>query len=125
MDKGLLSTLYSFFDLPLIADIASLIGLTLTIFVLFGIRIIQRNFLFRARVPDFLGKIREHASSISTGLNTYPDSKDAIDEVLSLAEVDIDDLCRKSRNPLKKKSNHYVEIFGNFVNLLPINLNQI
>lgn len=52
-----------------IGTTASLLSLLLTGFVLWNLRRIKKHYIFTARSPDLIERLRKHASQISTYLN--------------------------------------------------------
>lgn len=106
--------LYYLMSLPSIGSVASIIGLVLTIFIYFGVRKIRRDFLFRARIPALLKKLQKHASKLSRCLQDYSNTKEATDEELSIAEVNLVSLYQKSYGPLKKSLKSLIKDIRRF-----------
>ncbi len=84
-----------------ISGLASIFGLFLTIYVFLSIRKIEKEFLFRVRLPSLLRKLQQHASNLSKLLQQYPESENEIIEELSIAKVNINSLYKKSTGSIK------------------------
>jgi hypothetical protein len=85
-----------------VANLASIGGFLITIFVYRSLRNIRREFLFRATLPTLFKSLQKHASSLSGYLQDFNSYAEAIDVELSTAEVNILNLHAKARGSLKK-----------------------
>ncbi len=99
--EELSKVIVAYFTLGNIGGVASILGFFLTIYVFLTIRAIKRNYLFRARVPILQKKLQKHASSISSMMHSYSDSKNIIMKELSLAEVNSLSLQSKTKGKMK------------------------
>lgn len=99
-----------------LSDLASIIGFFLTVYVSRGVRKIEKEFLFRARLPSLLKQLQSHATTLSTHLQNFPNSENEVIEELSIAKVNINSLYRKSSGEIKislKKLEIEIEKFLN------------
>lgn len=106
--------IFDWFTFSNISGLASIVGLFFTIYVFLGIRVIQKEFLFRIRLPSLLKKLQQHASTISNQLQKYPETKHEIIEELSIAKVNINSLYKKSSGSIKtslKKLETNIDVF--------------
>jgi hypothetical protein len=97
-----------------LADITSLISFGLTIAVFLSVRHIKRTYLFRARVPNLIARVGQHASAVATLLNAYHSSTHEITLELTQTEVSLNSLRKKmpsraatSIKPLLKQIKAY------------------
>lgn len=84
-----------------LGSISSIIGLLLTIFILYKLRRIHRNFLFQARFPDLKRKITRHRSNLSKLLTTYDGSADQVEIELRKCQSNLCSLKRKVARSLR------------------------
>lgn len=99
----------SYMSFSNLGSAASIIGLFLTIYLFFAIRTIKRNYLFRARIPALLKKLKKHASGISSALQRYEESDEQVANELSLAEVNLISLKGKTKGKIKATINEAVK----------------
>ena len=78
-----------------ISDVASIIGVLFTAFILIEIKIIKRKFLFKARIPELLRSLKNHAKEISQKLNDFDDSMRDIETNLTRCSATLKNLKSK------------------------------
>jgi hypothetical protein len=78
-----------------IAGLASVTSLTLTIWVVLGVRRLKASYLFSARAPEIAKQLRAHAANLASYLNDFEAFKGKIQEELAAAEVTSFSLARK------------------------------
>ncbi len=78
-----------------IGSLCSILGLVLTILLLTKVGRISRRFLFQARFPALKKKVASHRSTLSTLLNTYPDSSTDLAIELQKCHATLKSLKRK------------------------------
>ncbi len=69
--------------LPYVADVASVLGLFVSAYVLFEVTTLKRKFLCKARLPQLRNAIGKHAAKISEKLNSFDDCAHELDAELS------------------------------------------
>lgn len=79
MDKTL-----SFLEwLSIIGSVASIVGIGLSIYVIYNLRQIRKSYIFTARAPDLVKALRSHSSKIKDLLNEFETSIDEIEAELA------------------------------------------
>jgi hypothetical protein len=78
-----------------IANVASILSLLLTIYVLYTVRKIKNYYVFKARVPELVNQISDHASKLALFHNDYENSREQILLELGKAEVTLSSLKKK------------------------------
>jgi hypothetical protein len=86
-----------------LASFSSVAGFLISIFVVLSLWDIKKQFLFRARVPALHKSLRKHATQLSRYLQDFDNHNEAIDEELSLAEVNISSIRAKAPNGKLKR----------------------
>lgn len=76
-------------------SVASIIALTLTIWVAIGVRRIRMQFLITARMPELSKRMRQHATNLSEFLNEPNRFRNQIHAELAAAEVTVHSLQKK------------------------------
>lgn len=71
------------------ADIASLVGLGLTVFTLIAVQKIRRSVLFRTEVDNFSQKLVEKSSEIANLLQQYDKNRHDLLEIFVLLDVEL------------------------------------
>jgi len=117
-----------------LSDIASIVGLIISLYLLFGIRKLKKQFdkfiLFRARVPELRNDLENIASKIIKLMNEYPDSSRDILSELSNCNAILKNLRHKISGEYRKSTNHLLSLIQNELNykssaLIPKFLNAI
>ncbi len=99
--------------LAILGSIASIVGLCISVWVLLRLRAIERNYLFRARVPELQRRLRRHCSNVAGFLASYPDSADAVRVELSRCRATLKSLTPKLERRLRAElRNIQAEIDG-------------
>jgi hypothetical protein len=100
---GWLETLASWFpSLATLGSVASLLSLILTAYVLIELRRIRSFYLFKARVPDLIGRLSQHSSNLSNYLSDFDNSLPDIVKELAVSEAVMTSLTKKlDGDPLK------------------------
>lgn len=63
-----------FFEIKDVGETASVIGLLISIYVLYELKIMKRKFLFKARIPGLIRSLKTHATRISERFSDFDDS---------------------------------------------------
>jgi len=79
-----------------IVNIASLASLIITIIILIRVSKITRSYLFKVRAPQHIKKLKDIAQNIVRQLSDYENNKDSISRQLTSAEVQLEQLQKKS-----------------------------
>jgi hypothetical protein len=89
--------------LPLLADLTSLAGFLLTVYVTYTVKNIRSFYVSAAVIPKLISRITDLASDISTCYSKYDDSADEISLKLGLLDTNIKSLT--SRLPRNKRGS--------------------
>ena len=73
--------------LSILGNIASIVGLALTILVFLNTKKIKEYYLLRARVPELIDKLTECSSKLAEQHREFEESRDLISVELGRAEV--------------------------------------
>ncbi len=89
-----------------LGNAASIIGLLLTIMIFINLRNIKRFYIFTARVPELLEKMRQHAGKISSYQEDFSNSGQEIELELAGAEITLKSLkgkvSRRTKSSIKR-----------------------
>src|SRR2546430_1945606 len=89
-------------SLATLGSVASLLSLILTAYVLIELRRIRSLYLFKARVPDLIGRLSQHSSNLSNYLSDFDNSLPDIVKELAVSEAVMTSLTKKlGGDPLK------------------------
>jgi predicted PurR-regulated permease PerM len=91
-----------------VANVLSVIGFVLTLYVSFAIRNIRKYYIFTARVPELVRRLKEHNSKISELLNDYENSMQAIDIEIASMQVILNSLKSKISGNGKKSTRELI-----------------
>ena len=78
-----------------VADWFGIISFGLTVWIAFGVRTIQRRYLFTARVPDLTKQISKHASKLVLQHADFEKSRSDVDLTLAQLEAPLKSLQNK------------------------------
>ena len=87
-----------------IGNVASILGLLITILVLINLRNIKRFYVFTARVPELLEKLGKHAGKISVFQKDFSNSGREIELELAEAEIVLKSLRTKLNRQAKSSA---------------------
>ena len=99
-----------------IGSVASILGFLLTILIFLSLRSIRRFYVFTARVPELLSKLKKHAGEISKYQRNFSDSQQEIDLELKTAEVVLKSLKKKVGRQTKYSINKVLKTFNTYNN---------
>ncbi len=92
-----------------IASISSILGLLISIFILFKAREIHKSFLRRARLPAITRELAKTTSEISTKLKSWSKSKQPALDKLAKAKGLLENLKPKLPNDEEKQINNFLK----------------
>jgi|GEM_PF-2272583 len=87
-----------------ISDIASVISLILTLFVLYEVRRLKEQYKFRVRGPEILRKLKAHSAKLADYLNEFESFLPQIDLELGRSHVQLKSLEKKKLPRSVKKA---------------------
>jgi len=82
-----------------LASVASILSLAISVAVLIDVRKIRSFYVFTARVPQLLDRLRDNSSSLSNQLNDFERFRAQIPLLLADTEVALASLSKKVRSP--------------------------
>ena len=95
--------------LSTIANLASVAGFLLTIWVWLKVRHIEGHFLFRVRFPAIKRQINGHSRNISLYLNSFPTSANDLEVELKKCQSDLKNLRSKLKGDNKASVTKILE----------------
>lgn len=69
--------------MPTVGNTASVAGFFVSLYVLFEVNKIRKNFLFKARIPQLIKALKEYAKNFSSNLQSFDNSEREIETNLS------------------------------------------
>lgn len=97
-----------------IANLLSIVGFIITLYVFFAVRGIKKFYQFKARVPDLNKKLRAHSSELSNCLNDFDGSSPKIEEELALVEITLKSIKRKTDGDIKQSISNALKQIRNY-----------
>lgn len=92
-----------------LGNIASIIGMGISLYVLFEVRNIKRRFLFKARIPELVASLRKQAKELNSLLRTFDRSANEIEAALSVCEATVANLAPKLQGETRKAARSFQE----------------
>ena len=86
-------------------SVSSILGLLITIWILFNLNRIRKDFLFKARIPQLIQKLEKHSSLLSTYLQDFGGSRQMINLELGKCRANL----RSLRSKLPRNSKRSVK----------------
>jgi len=106
--------IYSFLVHPDLANILSVVGAAITVYVAFSVRDLRRRVIFKVRAPEVIRELTERASRISGFLQDFTAGLAGIEEELALAQVTLKNVSDKVSGPAKTTIQNATDIIGKF-----------
>ena len=86
-------------------SVSSILGLLITVWILLNLHGIRKDFLFRARIPQLIRKLKEHSSRLNKHLQDFSGSGQMIDLELGKCRANL----RSLRSKLPRNSKRSVK----------------
>jgi hypothetical protein len=86
---------FEWLTLSNVANVASILGIGLSLYVIYNVREIRKSYLFTARAPALLKSLRTHSSSIKDLLKEFETSIEEIEAELARCSPILESLKRK------------------------------
>ena len=93
--------------LSIAGNIASLVGVVISCYVVWDLQKIKKQFIFKARIPDLIKALEEHVKQLSASINT--DDIRAIEQIISITNPVLDNLSKKVHSDIRKNINILIE----------------
>lgn len=85
-----------------LGTLASILSFVITLYVFFAVRKIKSFYVSKARVPELIDQLKEHASHLADLHRDFNDSRPQVLLEIGKAEVTLRSLKNKVRRPTKK-----------------------
>jgi hypothetical protein len=113
-----MKVLQSIFDFvvaifPHFANICSVLGLLVTLYVLKELNKIRRNYLLKARIPELMNSITSYSSKLNDGLGDFETNKKEIEVTLTKCDSVLNILKSKVDGTAKKQSIKIINSINN------------
>lgn len=106
--------MFEWFTLSNIGSVASVLGIGLSLYVVYNVREIRNSYLFTARAPALLKSLRVHTSKIKDLLKEFETSIEEVEAELALCSPILESLKRKvGRNERRSISVVVRQIISN------------
>lgn len=92
-----------------LASLSSVLSLLLTFAVFIGVRRIRKHYVFTARIPELIDRLGNHASQISSLLDSDSIEATSMYETLAEAEVTLKSLKRKIGGSVKAEAGSLIK----------------
>jgi hypothetical protein len=102
--------LFDGFSLSTTADLLSIIGFTVTVWVAIDLTLLKRRYLFRARIPELRDRLGDYASRVSSLMGSYPLSAAEVKIQLAEAEVFVRSLRKKTSGPPRRAASELLRL---------------
>ncbi len=90
-------------------SLASILGLGLTGWALWEIRRLRRFYVFKARVPELLANLDQHASTLAGCLSDFPNSENLANKELAQIQATLKSLEPKLQGASKRSVKRLLE----------------
>lgn len=95
--------------LSIIGSVASILGLSLTVWIWLKVRHIEDHFTLRARFSSIKRGLKEHSDSISRYLSNFPDSANDLEVELKRCQSDLRNLHPKLKGEMKSSASNILK----------------
>lgn len=92
-----------------VGDTSSLIGMFISLYVLFEVNRLQKKFLFKARLPQLLASLKKYAKTFSSNLQSFDDSRRDIETNLSKSLSTLKNLKNKVSGDSKQETKNLIK----------------
>lgn len=106
---GLVVLVFNFLTSSTIANLASLIGLAISIVVLLNVRNIREDFIAAVRTPQLAEELIECASKLSKLIAEYSTCKDQIEDEIAICLAKVKSIKHKLRGANNKSCTNTVD----------------
>ena len=105
-------SVFEWLTLSNIGNVASILGIGLSIYLIYNVREIRKSYLFAARAPDLLKRLRSHSSKIKDLLQAFDVSKHEIEAEFARCSPILESLKRKVGRQERKSISAVVQIIA-------------
>lgn len=104
--------MFEWLTLSNIGNVASILGIGLSLYVIYNVREIRKSYLFAARAPDLLKRLRSHSSKIKDLLKEFETSIEEIEAELAKCSPVLDSLRTKVGRQERKSISKAVQLIS-------------
>ena len=97
-----------------LASWASILGFLVSVYVLWEVRQIRKQFLLRIRINDLLNALKEQAAEMNRKLNDFEESRGDILGVFIRCESTLSDFLPKLSRAEKRSTKHLVKLLRSY-----------
>lgn len=96
--------------ITIIGTVTSVIGVAISMYVMWNVRRIKDHFIFQARVPQLFKALRSHADQLSDSLGAFESSHRDIDTELVVIKASLENLKRKVNRGTRKNTEALIAL---------------
>lgn len=104
--------MFEWLTLSNIGSVASILGIGLSLYVVYNVREIRKSYLFTARAPALLKSLRTHSSNINDLLKEFDTSTEEIEAELARCSAIFESLTRKVGKHERKSISEVVQLIS-------------
>lgn len=97
-----------------IASWSSILGLLVSVYVLWEVRQIRRQFLLRLRISDLLQALQNQAAEMSIRLNDFEESRHEVQVILARCESTLRSILPKLSGAEKRPTKHLITLLRSY-----------
>lgn len=104
--------MFEWLTLSNLGNVASILGIGLSLYVIYNVREIRKSYLFTARAPALLKSLRTHSSNIKDLLKEFETSIEQIEAELAKCSPVLDSLRTKVGRQERKSISKAVQLIS-------------
>ena len=104
--------MFEWLTLSNIGSVASILGIGLSLYVIYNVREIRKSYLFTARAPALLKSLRNHSSNVNDLLKDFETSVEEIEAELARCLPILESLKRKVDRHERKSISEVVQLIS-------------
>lgn len=104
--------MFEWLTLSNIGSVASILGIGLSLYVVYNVREIRKSYLFTARAPGLLKSLRTHSSNIKDMLKEFETSIEEIEAELARCSPVLESLRTKVGRQERKSISEVVQLIS-------------
>lgn len=108
-----------------VVNLASIVGLAITVWVFADVRNIKRSYVFRARVPQHVQSLKSRRKQLTEYMNDFVGMQPQIDEQMAGMEVELESLVKKLKGPIRARVRQLLEQVRDYSRSDPKNVGHL
>ena len=101
-------------DFSALGNTASIISLIITVYLFYAVRKIKSFYVSKARVPELIRELKEHASHLAEFHRDFEDSSEQVLLEIGKAEVTLKSLRNKVQRPTRKSVSRVLKLIKTY-----------